>query len=238
VQLGAESRGIVYRDRLVLERGSGNAENYSVEANSLRIRPEGGNASAQVSVGNSGEVLVAALRGPVRVTASNGVLLANVQAGKTLAFLPETNTVAGPTTITGCLENAGGRMLLTDEVSLVRFEVQGPGVRNELGHRVRISGTVTPVPEALSRVQSTNVKELSRKCSARTTAAAAAGVGAAGAGAAGAGASGGSTAAAVGMAVATKAVIAGVVVAGAATATAVAVVKANDSTPSISPSSR
>src|SRR5882724_3952207 len=74
MQLAAESRGIVYRDRLVLERGSGRAENYSVEALSLHIRPDGGNGSAQVSVADRGQVLVAALNGPVRVSAANGVL--------------------------------------------------------------------------------------------------------------------------------------------------------------------
>lgn len=255
MQLAAESRGIVYRDRLVLERGSGRVENYGVEALSLQIRPDGGNASAEVSVRNSGSagpglVEVAALNGPVRVTASNGVLLANVQAGRTLAFVPETAAMpAGPTTVTGCVESAGGRFLLTDETSIVRFEVNGGGINKEVGHRVQVSGTVTPVPESVSRVQSTSVKQLSKKCSNRTTAAAAAGVGAAGAGAAGAagtgaagaagaGAAGASTAAAVGMAVATKAVIAGVIIAGAATGTAVAVVKSQDTTPAISPSGR
>src|SRR6266704_2965824 len=48
MQLAAESRGIVYRDRLVLERGSGRVANYSVEALSLRIRPDGGNGAAEV----------------------------------------------------------------------------------------------------------------------------------------------------------------------------------------------
>src|SRR3981081_3719952 len=65
MQLAAESRGIVYRDRLIRERGSRRAENYSVEALSLHIRPNGGNASAQVSVADRGQVLVAALNGPV-----------------------------------------------------------------------------------------------------------------------------------------------------------------------------
>src|SRR5438477_13140822 len=90
MQLAAESSGIVYRDRLVLERGAGRVENYAVEALSLRIRPE---AAAEVSVrkpnvAGPGSVEVAALNGPVRVTTANGVLLANLQAGRRLAFLP------------------------------------------------------------------------------------------------------------------------------------------------------
>src|SRR5437868_5825984 len=178
MQLAAESRGVVYRDRLVLESGSGRVDNYNVEALSLRIRPDG--AAAEVSV-RKGSVEVAALNGPVRVTTAKGVLLANLQAGNKLAFMPEAALPAAPTTVTGCLESAGSKFLLTDETSLVRFEVMGAGVAKEAGHRVQIAGTVTPVPDAMSRVQAAGVRQLSKKCSGRTTAAAAAGIGAAGA---------------------------------------------------------
>src|SRR5579859_6453252 len=43
MQLAAESRGIVYRDRLVLQKGMSrveNAGNFQVEASSLLIRPD------------------------------------------------------------------------------------------------------------------------------------------------------------------------------------------------------
>jgi len=233
MQLAAESRGIVYRDRLVLERGSGRFENYGVEALSLRIRAEGGNTSADVAV-HKGRVEVAALNGPVRVTAANGVLLANVQAGRTLAFVPDATATVAATTVTGCLESAGGKYLLTDEASLVRFQILGAGIAKDVGHRVHILGSVVPVPDSLSQIKSTTVKTLANKCSHRKTAAAAAGVGAAGAGA---GSAGGATAAGVGTAIATKAVIAGVIVAGAAAGTAVAVTSSEDPAP-ISPSSR
>ncbi len=240
MQLAAESRGIVYRDRLVLEKGSSrfeNAGNYQVEALSLRIRPEGENTTGRVSVSKAGVVEVAALTGPVRVTAANGVLLASMQAGRTLDFTPESAGPEAATTETGCLEASSGKFLLTDETSLVRFEVMGAGVEKEVGHRVQIAGTVAPVPESISQVHSTSVKMLSKKCSSRGKAAAAAGVGAAGAGAAGAGAAGAGTIGAIGTAIATHAVIAGVIVAGAATAATVAVVKTQDSGPSsISPS--
>ncbi|HTM49893.1 MAG TPA: hypothetical protein VL285_14470 [Bryobacteraceae bacterium] len=241
VQLAAESRGIVYRDRLVLEKGSSRFEagNYQVEALSLKIRPESEGA-AQVTVRQPGMVRVAALTGPVRVTAANGVLLAKLQAGHTVDFTPDASGPAAPALVTGCLETGSGKYLLTDEVSLVRFEITGAGVDKEVGHRVQIAGTVTPVPESMSRIHSTAVKELSKKCSTRIKGAAAAGVGAAGAaGAAGAGgAASGGAIGAIGSAIASHAVIAGVIVAGAAAGAAVAVVKKEDKSPSISPSGR
>jgi hypothetical protein len=238
MQLAAESSGIVYKDRLVLEKGVGRVEhagNFQVEANSLRIRPAG-DASAVVSLRGSGMVEVAALYGRVRVTASNGVLLASLQAGKTVDFTPEAaGEPVGPTVITGCLENSNGKFLMTDEASLVRFELEGSGLDKEVGRRVQVSGTVAPVQDSMSKVQSTEVKELSKKCSSHSTAAAAAGVGAAGAGgaAAGAGAAGGGTIAAIGAAIAAHAVIAGVVVAAVATGAAVAVVKTDSGSKSV-----
>ena len=242
MQLAAESRGIVYRDRLVLEKGTSLIQSGStsqVEANSLRIRPASESARAQVSIRQSGTVQVAALRGPVRVTTANGVLLANLQEGKTLDFTPDSTGPAAPTTVTGCLESSSGKFLLTDEASLVRFEVLGSSLDKEVGRRVQLDGTVTPVPDSLSQIQSANVKELSRKCSHKGTAAAAAGVGAAGAAGAGAGAAGAGTIGAIGAAIATHAVIAGVIVAGVATGAAVAIVKTTGSSSSpttISPS--
>jgi hypothetical protein len=237
MQLAAESRGIVYRDRLVLEKGTSliqSGKTSQVEANSLRIRPASESAGAQVSIRQSGTVQVAALRGPVRVTAANGVLLANLQEGKTIDFTPDSTGPATPTTVTGCLESSSGKFLLTDEASLVRFEVLGASLDKEVGRRVQLDGTVTPVPDSLSQIQSANVKELSKKCSHRGAAAAAAGVGAAGAGA-GAGAAG--AAGGIGAAIAGHAVIAGVIVAGVATGAAVAIVKnTGNSSPSISPS--
>ena len=238
MQLAAESRGIVYRDRLVLEKGVSSFEkagNYQVEALSLRITPAGDNATGRVSVRKPGVVQVAALNGPVRVIAANGVVLANLQEGRTLDFTPEAPGPQASTTVTGCVERSSGKFLLTDETSLVRFEVLGASVEKEAGHRVEIAGSVTSVPESLSQIQSSSLKQLSKKCSNRGMAAAAAGTGAAGAGAAGT--SGAGAAGGIGSAIASHAVIAGVIVAGAATGAAVAIVKNNDSGPAaISPS--
>jgi hypothetical protein len=239
--LSADSQGVVYRDRIVLERGSGRFEN-AVDALTMRVAPEGG--AAEVAVRRAGPagpaaIEVAAVNGPVRVTAANGMLLARVPAGRALAFVPGSEPDA-PASVTGCLESAGGKFLLTDEVSLVRFEITGPGLRGEAGHRVQIDGAVTPVTGGMSRIAASSVKQLAKKCSSRAaTAAAAAGVGAAAGGAAsGSAGAGAATGAAIGSAIATKAVIAGVVVAGVATGTAVAVVGQDEEPETISPTTR
>lgn len=235
MQLAAESRGIVYRDRLVLEKGNSrfeNAGNYQVEALSLRINPDGKSAG-RVSVMGSRLVQVAALSGPVRVTNAAGALLANVEAGNTLEFTPEEAGAPTPTTVTGCVMHSGSKFELTDEVSAVKFEVVGAGIEKEVGHRVEVSGSIVP-DDAANQVRLSTIKQLSKRCSNRSGGAAAAGA----AGGSAAGGSGASTAAATGMAVATKAIIAGVIVAGAATGAAVAVVNSSDDSTTLSPSTR
>jgi hypothetical protein len=92
--LGAESKGIVYRDRLVLERGSGRFENYTVEVSSVLIQAEGFDKFAEVAFRNSniagpGLVRVAAFKGPVRVSTTKGLVLVNLQAGRTFDFSPQ-----------------------------------------------------------------------------------------------------------------------------------------------------
>lgn len=245
MQLAAESRGIVYRDRLVLERGASQVEGlggFELEALSLRIRPESGPgpaqmSSAQVSIMGSNLIRVAAMNGPVRVTKANGILVARLNAGLALNFQPEVAGAAAPSTLTGCLVSDGGKLLLKDEISAVPFWVTGTDLEKEVGHRVQVTGTVNPSSPEANQVRVSSVRVLAKKCSAKAGAAATGAAGAAGAGGAGAA---GNTGAAVGMAVATKAIIAGVIIAGASTGAVVAAVRSSgsgDAVP-ISPSSR
>ncbi|MBI1791872.1 MAG: hypothetical protein HYR60_30465 [Acidobacteria bacterium] len=219
MQLAAESRGIVYRDRLVLERGE-NLGNYQVEARTLRIRPEGSEAQARVSLKGPDRVLVAALSGTVRVASAGGVLVANLEAGHALELEPDQGPAAGSSTVTGCLESDSGKYVLQDEASAVRFVLQGGGVAQHVGNRVQVTGTATPSSEWANLLQVTSLKVLARKCGK------------------GAGAKPGAAGGAAGMAAGTKAIIAGVIVAGAATGGAIAAVSGDDGGPTISPSSR
>jgi hypothetical protein len=221
MQLGSESKAKVYRDRLVLERGLGEIEKLDLEALSLRVAPSAG---ARVSIRNSGVLQVAALNGPVRVT-RNGVLVANVLAGSALDFEPQAAGAAAASTMTGCLQRAGGKYLLKDETANVTVELQGDGLSAQAGNRVEVSGAMvpgaTPASGATQVVKITSIKMISKGCGSK-----------AGAGAAAAG-----TGAAVGMAVGTKVIIAAVVIGGVATGAAVAATRGGENNP-VSPSSR
>jgi len=233
--LGAETRGKVYRDRLVLERGAGqlsNASRYGVEANSLRVIPSGAEAVGRVSIRGGNRVQVAALAGGFRVVNASGLMIASVAAGRTLEF--ETSAGAsGPSRMTGCVVKRDTHYLLTDETANVTVELRSAQIEKYAGHRVEIVGSqvpdVTPAAGATQMIQVTQWKDLGKKCSAAAAAAAAGGAAAGGAAAGGA-AAGGAAAGAAAAGISTTAVVAGVAVAGAAVAGGVALTS-DDSEP-------
>jgi hypothetical protein len=224
IALAAQSRGRVYRDRLVLERGEGRlsgSQGYWMDARSLRVQPAGPEGAARVLLTGSSRVQVAALRGALQITNDAGVVVANLVPGTALEFEPQAAGASAPSQMTGILERRNGHFLLTDRTAGVTAELEGPGLAREVGRCIEATGAVVPAAQPFSpATQMIRVSQLKR-CSKETAAALAAGGGAAaGAGAAGAAGAG---AAAAGAAVATKAVIAGVIVAGVAAGTAVAV---------------
>lgn len=235
LQLGANSRGKVYQDRLVLEQGEGQfrpgqTNQFGFEAKTLRIIPADSNSIAHVSMVGSRRVHVAALRGSFRVTNANGITVAALAAGRALEFEPPQAGATAPARMSGCVVNQNGRFFLTDETTNVTVELRGANLAAQAGNKVEITGSqmpgVTPAAPAYNNagqvVQVSALKTVSKKCSLPAGAVAAAGGAAAGAGAAAAGAAGAGTAAAG----VSTAVVAGVVVAAAGTAATVGVVKA------------
>lgn len=99
VSLAAGSRGTVYRDRLVLERGEGqlvNSSAYRVDARSLHVLPAGTEAAARVVLAGANRVQVAALRGALQVTNHTGLVVANLAPGAALEFEPQAAGAAAP----------------------------------------------------------------------------------------------------------------------------------------------
>ncbi|MCW5983266.1 MAG: hypothetical protein KIT09_34565 [Bryobacteraceae bacterium] len=218
--LASGSKGTVYRGRLILEKGIGQMEYgkpFTIEANGFRVFSEDRNASARVAVKDANLIQVAALRGNVRVATANGLMLAAVPAGTALEFDGDKAGASAPTAITGCLSQHDDHYLLTDETAKLTVELQGEGLKNEVGHRVAVTGVVVPAAKAAAgaaqTIQVSTVKRISGRCSSDPAAAAAGGAGAA---------------TAAGMAGSTKAIIAGVVVAAAGTGAAVGLTRSSD----------
>jgi len=214
VWLAAGSRGRIFSDRLVLEKGSGQMEKarrFRVEARGLAVRMEAGEGSARVFLAGGARVQVAALAGSASVLNSQGLLVASIRSGSTLEFAFQRSS-GELWKLTGCLLSSAGHYTVTDEVTNVTVEVGGAGVDREAGSRVEISGavdpTVLPISEATQFIRVSGIKRLSKNCAATDRTAAASASGNAG-GAGRAGKSGGSMSLPVGV----IAVIAGVAVA-------------------------
>jgi hypothetical protein len=207
LRLAAESRARVYASRLVLEKGIGQLEstNYRIEAASLQIEANQPGATARVKVTGPAHIVVAARDGEVRVSNSDGVLIARLDSGREMAFEPQESGAAATTKVSGILALKDGKFIVVDRTTNVTMQLRGTGLEGEVGNLVEITGTVDPaaptVAGASQLIDVTSVKRLTK--SAR----AAAGAGAAGTGAAGAAAGGLSTAA-------TVAIVGGVAAAG------------------------
>ena len=191
MSLAAGARGRVYQDRLLPERGESRIQaggGYLVQARSLRILSEGASSSGRIALAGRSKVRVAALEGALRVTNSEGILVARVRPGAPIEFEPQAAGAAAPSRLSGCLAMTAGKYLLTDETTNVTAELKGSGLQTQVGNWVEIVGTMDPSAKpavgASQSIKVTSVKRLAKGCSAasKAKAAAAAGVGGAAAG--------------------------------------------------------
>jgi hypothetical protein len=149
--MGAESKGRVFGDHLVLERGQSRidkANGFRVEARGLKILPDTGASTGRVLLAGMARVEVAVLTGSFRVLNSQGLTVANISAGTALALEPQ--STRGPSRLTGKLMNRGGHYLLKDETTHVTVEVSGPGLAGNAGRRVEVTGATDPAATPVS----------------------------------------------------------------------------------------
>jgi hypothetical protein len=221
VRLAANSRGALFQDRLVLEKGMSEVEGgnaYRIEARGLRLWPEGKNAAARVFVGGERKVQAAVLSGALRVTTADGTVVALMRSGTALEFVPQQAANAQAVfEMSGCLERRQDRFVLRDVVSAVMEELRGSRLELEVGNTVQVTARVVPgaapIEGAQEVIEVSRIRRISAGCAAAAP-----------------------TAPAQGMSGAKKAVIAGVVVGGAGAGAAVYLVsKKNNNPATISP---
>lgn len=159
IKLATNSRGQLFADHLVLQRGSTEvdpSDKITLEANGLHVAPSVPNSKGTVSISeNDDTVQVAALTGQFRVTSAGGALLAKVDTGKAMSFdppqdqqsqLPSAATPKGPVkmTIHGTLTHTGNHYYLNlpaPDLGYV-YEVQGSNLDSFVGKTVVVNGMV------------------------------------------------------------------------------------------------
>jgi hypothetical protein len=212
--LGSTSRGRIYKDRLVLEKGEGQidkASDFRFEALGLRILPDSSGTKARVALLGTGRVVVSALAGTLRVTTAEGTLVARLEPGRALEFELQVAGAVAPFSVSGCVTAASNRLVLKDATANVSFELRGQNLEQYTGKHVQISAVelkgVQPGEGATQVIQVTRIYLLTGSCAVPPVAA----KGSSG------GAAAGKTASKAGT---TKVVIAGVAIAAAAGGTA------------------
>ncbi len=162
LSLSADSRGRLYSDRMILEKGDTRLDNgsgFHLEALGLTIFPDRGPATGRIGLMGTTRVRVAAQTGGFRVLNARGVLVAKVAAGSTLAFEPRASPAV--THITGTLTGQSGHFLLTDQVTRVMVEVTGQRLAAYVGHVVGVTGALveaTPVAGASQVIAASEVR--------------------------------------------------------------------------------
>lgn len=167
--LGADSRGHLYGDHFVLEKGFTNLEKgagFRLIALGLTIQPDRGSSAALVSFDGARRVRVASTGGGLRVLNSKGQIVANLAPGSALAFEPQAQGLSEITRVTGRLENLSGHYVLVDEVTHIVVEVVGLGIAKEVGNRVEIIGAAdraaTPVSDASQVIRIRELRSLGK----------------------------------------------------------------------------
>lgn len=151
VRLAADTRATVYQKKLILESGYGQIESapgYEVEARSLRVSGSR-DTITRVKLAGDGKVIVAAVRGAVRVTNSTGVLVATIEAGESLDLEPQAAGASAPTKVTGCLLEKAGKSIVVDQTTSVVLELRGTDLEKEIGNRVEITGVAENSPASV-----------------------------------------------------------------------------------------
>jgi hypothetical protein len=156
ITLSTGSRGILYRDRLVLERGESELAaptSFQLEAKGLHVTPNEPKSHGLVSMKSGNTVEVAALAGSFGVTNNQGVMLASVRPGKPVSFAMQAGGTPASFSGTGMVSYENGHYYFTSNEN-VKYELTGKDFKKYVGKKViLISGTVqAPVAEGATPV--------------------------------------------------------------------------------------
>jgi len=163
VNLGANSVMRVYANHASLEGGTSELQggsSYAIDARSLKIQPAEAGSIARVRLDGDQKVLVTAVTAPVNVWNLDGLLVARVMPEAPMSFLPQA-AASNAFSNSGCVVNKSNAAVLVDQTGNQVFELRGNNVKNFVGKRANVAGTLaagaTPVAGASQVVNVTSI---------------------------------------------------------------------------------
>jgi len=132
---------------------------FQLEANGLRMTPNGPNSRGVVSLKAGSTVEVAVLAGSFGVTNGHGVLLASVRPGQTISFAMQAGGVPTSFSGTGMVSYENGHYYLTSDVN-VKYELTCKDFKKYVGTKVVIISGIVQAPAAAGAASTICVRSL------------------------------------------------------------------------------
>ena len=152
LRLSPETRVQIYPDHAVMDSGLGEfnaVKGYAVEARMLRVSAGSNEAISRVRVNAGRSVTVASVRGTIRVANLAGVVVANVEAGRSMDFEPQSDVSMVAVQATGCLLVKSSKPVIVDQTTNVVLELEGAALASQIGNRVEITGLAEQTPSSV-----------------------------------------------------------------------------------------
>jgi hypothetical protein len=140
VVLGPGSKGTIYKDRALLEKGQGQiagAAGFTTHVGPFRIESKE-KGTARFALLASNRVRVSAVDGAFAIRNARGLILANVAAGNSVELNSQGST---QTKIVGKLKKVDGKYFVTDEATNTTLELKGQNLEQFVGQRVEVVGS-------------------------------------------------------------------------------------------------
>ena len=144
ITMSAASRGTLYSDHLVLQRGASEVSSsgaYQLQAAGLSIIPSGPRSRGVVSVKSANTIEVASLDGTLGVTNGHGVVLANILPGRSLSFAMQAGANPAEFAGVGLVSFDNGTYYLTTDGN-VKYVLTCKDPHSYVGDKVVITGTL------------------------------------------------------------------------------------------------
>jgi hypothetical protein len=150
IKLATASMGTMFRDHMVLERGSSqlsSSDSFRLDAGGFSVMPANGKALGMVTMNGKGTVEVAALNGELNVTDPVGNVIRTVLPGKSMSFALQGGTEIA---LRGKLSESDGNYYVTDANGVMHQVVlkdadghtTTKGLQKYVGKDVNIVGNV------------------------------------------------------------------------------------------------
>jgi hypothetical protein len=148
ITLLRDSRGILYRDHFMLQRGTaqlGSTDSFRIQANSMVVVPTEAHSSGIVSIDPANSVTVEVKNGTLEIQDSTGAGVALVHPGHPLKFSSATDKSPAEFSATGTVSSEDGHYYLNSTETGMKFEVKGDNLQNYDGTSVIASGVLESV---------------------------------------------------------------------------------------------